>query len=269
MTTQKRDIQLQSYTCDFLSAKKCIPVGTDISQTVIAKSQQEKILNTLHADKRSWADWHWQINNRISSVETLSQILPLSESEILTIKKVESSFRWAVSPYYLSLIDPQNPQDPIRRMALPGMEELCTDGDIDPMDEAGHNPAGAITRRYPDRLIINVTNACGSYCRHCQRRRNIGTQDLITGDDKIMQSIQYIKEHSEIRDVLITGGDPLTIEDSVLLKVVAQIRAIPHVEIIRIGTRIPVVMPQRITEELVSGLKQYHPIYINILKLRT
>lgn len=264
MTTKQRDTQLQLYTYDFLNIKKHIPLGTNNSQAILAEAQQEKVLNALHADKQSWDDWHWQLNNRICSVEILSQILPLSENEILTIKKVESSFRWAVSPYYLSLIDPQNPQDPIRKMALPGMEELYTDGDIDPMGEANHNPAGAITRRYPDRLIINVTNACGSYCRHCQRRRNIGTQDFITGHDKILQSIQYIKEHNEIRDVLITGGDPLTIEDDVLLKIVAQIRAIPHVEIIRLGTRVPVVMPQRITDKLVSGLKQYHPIYINI-----
>lgn len=264
MKTKQRDIQLQSYTCDFLNAKKHIPIGTNRTQVALAKSQQEKILNALHTDKRSWADWHWQIKNRICSVETLSQILPLPEDEVLTIKKVEASFRWAVSPYYVSLIDPQNPQDSIRKMALPGIGELCTDGDADPMDEAGHNPTGAITRRYPDRLIINVTNACGSYCRHCQRRRNIGTQDFITGHDKIMQSIQYIKEHNEIRDVLITGGDPLTLEDDVLLKIIAQVRAIPHVEIIRIGTRMPVVVPQRITEELVFNLKQYHPIYINM-----
>lgn len=264
MKTKQRDIQLQSYTCDFLNAKKNIPVGTKRSQVALAESQQKKVLNALHADKQSWTDWHWQIKNRICSVEALSRILPLSEDEAFTIKKVEATFRWAVSPYYVSLIDPQTSQDPIRKMALPSIEELRTNGDADPMDEAGHNPAGAITRRYPDRLIINVTNACGSYCRHCQRRRNIGTHDFITGHDKIMQSIQYIKEHNEIRDVLITGGDPLTLEDDVLLKIVAQIRAIPHVEIIRIGTRMPVVLPQRITEELVFGLKQYHPLYINM-----
>jgi len=264
MKNKQRDMQLQSYTYEFLNSQKCIPVGISYSQTSMAKSQQKKLLDSFHADEQSWTDWHWQINNRICSVETLSQILPLSENEILSIQKVESSFRWAISPYYISLIDPQNPQDPIRKMALPGIEELLTDGETDPMDEAGHNPAGAITRRYPDRLIINVTNACGSYCRHCQRRRNIGTQDFITEHDKIVQSIQYIKEHEEIRDVLITGGDPLTLEDDALIKIVSQVRAIPHVEIIRIGTRMPVVMPQRITKELVSGLKQYHPIYINV-----
>lgn len=264
MKNKQRDMQLQSYACEYLNAKKRIPEGMNGSQVTLTENQKKKILAFFHADEQSWADWHWQINNRICAVETLSQILPLSENELLTIKKVESSFRWAVSPYYISLIDPQNPQDPIRKMALPSIEELCIDGEIDPMDEAGHSPAGAITKRYPDRLIINVTNTCGSYCRHCQRRRNIGTQDFITEHDKIVQSIQYIKEHEEIRDVLITGGDPLTLEDDAIIKIVAQVRAIPHVEIIRIGTRIPVVMPQRITTELVYGLKQYHPIYMNM-----
>jgi len=264
MKNIQRDIQLQSYTCDFINTKKNIPLGINPSQIILAKKQQQKILDFFHTDENSWNNWHWQINNRICSVEALSQILPLSDNEIQNIKKVESSFRWAISPYYISLIDPQNPQDPIRKIAIPDVKELCTDGETDPMDEVGHNPAGAITRRYPDRLIINVTNACGSYCRHCQRRRNIGTQDFVTGCDKIAQSIQYVKEHNEIRDVLITGGDPLTLEDNALIKLVAEIRSIPHVEIIRIGTRIPVVIPQRITEELVARLKQYHPIYINI-----
>lgn len=264
MKNKQRDMQLQSYTCDFLISQKDIPVGTNHSQTILAKKQQKKILDFFHAGESSWNSWHWQINNRICSVQTLTQILPLSDDEIYYIKKVESYFRWAISPYYISLIDPQNPQDPIRKIAIPNIKELSTGGEFDPMDETGHNPAGAITRRYPDRLIINVTNACGSYCRHCQRRRNIGTQDFVTEQDKIVQSIQYIKEHKEIRDVLITGGDPLTLEDDALIKIVAEIRSIPHIEIIRIGTRMPVVIPQRITEKLVVGLKQYHPIYINI-----
>lgn len=264
MKNIQRDTQLQCYTCDFINSQKNIPLGISSSRIMEAEKQQQKILDFFHADKNLWNNWHWQISNRICSVEALSQILPLSEKEIYNIKKVESSFRWAISPYYASLIDPRNPQDPIRKITIPDIKELCNNGETDPMDEAGHNPAGAITRRYPDRLIINVTNACGSYCRHCQRRRNISIQDFVTSTNKIAQSIQYIREHSEIRDVLITGGDPLTLEDNALIKIVSEIRSIAHVEIIRIGTRIPVVIPQRITEELVSALKQYHPIYINI-----
>lgn len=264
MNNKQRDMQLQSYTYDFLNVKTNIPLGTNNKQIILAKKQQEKILDIFHADKKSWNDWHWQINNRICSVETLSRILPLSEIEIRNIKQVENAFRWAISPYYSSLIDPQNTQDPVRKLSVPSIKELCHTGELDPMNETAHNPAGAITRRYPDRLIINVTNACGSYCRHCQRRRNIGTHDFVTENNKITQSIEYIKEHKEIRDVLITGGDPLTMEDDSLIKIISQIRAISHVEIIRIGTRMPVVVPQRITEELVTCLKQYHPIYINL-----
>lgn len=264
MNNKQRDIHLQSYTCDFFNAKKNISLGIDNKKILSTKNQREKILDIFQIDEKSWNDWHWQINNRIYSIEKLLQILPLSSNEIQNIKQVECSYRWAISPYYISLIDPHNKKDPIRKLSIPDIKELCDTGEPDPMDETGHNPTGAITRRYPDRLIINVTNACGSYCRHCQRRRNIGTHDFITDNEKITQSLQYIKEHKEIRDVLITGGDPLTLEDDSLIKIVSQIRSIPHVEIIRIGTRMPVVVPQRITEELVTRLKQYHPIYINM-----
>lgn len=264
MKNIQRDIQLQSYTDDFLNSKSNIPVGINSPQTMIAEKQKGKIRDLFHVDEQTWNNWHWQMDNRICSARTLSEVLPLSANEFQNIKKVEESFRWAISPYYLSLINPLDSLDPIRKIAIPDIKELCSTGEMDPMNEVGHNPAGAITRRYPDRLIMNVTNTCGSYCRHCQRRRNIGTQDFITENDKIAQSVQYIDQHKEIRDVLITGGDPLTLEDDALIKIVARIRAISHVEIIRIGTRMPVVLPQRITEELVTGLKQYHPIYINM-----
>lgn len=131
------------------------------------------------------------------------------------------------------------------------------------MNELNNNPAGAITRRYPDRVIINVTNNCAAFCRHCQRRRNIGEKDIDKSENCLKESFEYIKKHSEIRDVLITGGDPLTLSDSSIENILNKIRSIKTVEIIRIGTRIPVTLPQRITDELVSILKKYSPVYIN------
>lgn len=249
---------------DYLNQKAAIPLGTQDLQIMIAKAQKIQILELLDATEQEWSDWHWQMNHRISQAKLLSDLISLSEYEIQDIKEVESSFRWAVSPYYLSLINPKDSQDVIKKMAIPTIDELHTIGHTDPMNEAAHNPGGAITRRYPDRLIINVTNACGSYCRHCQRRRNIGSCDCPINKDILSESIEYIRQHNEIRDVLITGGDPLTLEDDELVNIVSQIRSISHVEIIRIGTRMPVVIPQRITPDLVQKLKLYHPIYINI-----
>ena len=131
------------------------------------------------------------------------------------------------------------------------------------MNESNNNPAGTITRRYPDRVILNVTNSCAAFCRHCQRRRNIGEKDIYINEASLEESFEYIKSHPEIRDVLITGGDPLTLSDSCIENILIKIRSIETVEIIRIGTRIPVTLPQRITSELITILKKYGPIYMN------
>lgn len=170
--------------------------------------RKTKILEVLDATEENWNDYQWQLTHKITDVETLSKIIVLSEKEKMRIKKVEKKFRWAVSPYYLSLADPDDRYDPIRLLSIPTYKELddsCTD--LDPMGEEFTNPAGCITRRYPDRLIINVTNECAMYCRHCQRRRNIGEEDVHKSRNLIQESIDYIRENEEIRDVLITGGD--------------------------------------------------------------
>ncbi|HBE84511.1 MAG TPA: lysine 2,3-aminomutase, partial [Lachnoclostridium sp.] len=206
----------------------------------------------------------WQLTHRVTDVETLSKIISLSETEKMRIKKVEKKFRWAVSPYYLSLADPADRYDPIRLLSIPTYKELddsCMD--LDPMGEEFTNPAGCITRRYPDRLIMNVTNECAMYCRHCQRRRNIGEEDVHRSRSMILESIDYIRENEEIRDVLITGGDALCLSDEYLEWIIKQLKEIPHVDYIRLGTRCLVTMPQRITDQLCSMLKKYHPIYIN------
>ena len=187
----------------------------------------------------------------------------LSKDEKQAVAKVGETYRWAITPYYLAMINPRNREDPIYKMAVPTGLELDIQGHEDPMDEANTNPAGAITRRYPDRLIINVTNACPMFCRHCQRRRLIGEEDCDSNIGKLKESIHYIRNHKEIRDVLITGGDPLTTRDGFLEQLISHVREIPHVEIIRIGTRSIVTMPQRITYDLVEMLKKYPPLYIN------
>ena len=224
---------------------------------------KKKILDILGGTDNDWDDWHWQLRNKITDVNILDKVLNLSVEENDAINKVGEHYRWAISPYYLSLIDADNANDPIKKISIPSILELDMHGESDPMHEEYTNPAGSITRRYPNRLIINVTNACANYCRHCQRRRRIGECDVATPLSLIDESIEYIKNNEEITDVLITGGDPLTLPDSLLEKIIKSIREIKHVEIIRIGTRVLVTMPQRITTEFVEMLKKYKPIYIN------
>ncbi|MDR1549021.1 MAG: glutamate 2,3-aminomutase [Hungatella sp.] len=258
----ERAEELKGRIEDFLEARKGIPKGMDLEKEFIKR--KTKILELLDATEENWNDYQWQLTHKITDVETLSKIIVLSETEKMRIKKVEKKFRWAVSPYYLSLADPDDRYDPIRLLSIPTYKELddsCTD--LDPMGEEFTNPAGCITRRYPDRLIINVTNECAMYCRHCQRRRNIGEEDVHKSRNLIQESIDYIRENEEIRDVLITGGDALCLSDEDLEWLIKQLKEIPHIDFIRLGTRSLVTMPQRITDQLCSMLKKYHPIYIN------
>ena len=255
--------ELKSRIQDYLDAKKNISKGMSLDQEKKSKKKKQKLLSILNATEDDWNNYKWQLSNRISDVNILTQVISLDEEEIEGIKNVEKSYRWAISPYYLSLIDDDNKLDPIKLQSIPTSLELLREGIDDPMGEEFTNPAGSITRRYPDRLIINVTNECAMYCRHCQRRRNIGSCDSDTSIEALKESINYIKENPEIRDVLITGGDALALSDEKLDWLLGEIHAIPSVEYIRLGTRTLVTLPQRITDNLVNILKKYPPLYIN------
>ncbi|SCG84282.1 lysine 2,3-aminomutase [Proteiniborus sp. DW1] len=258
----KRAEELKSKIQDYLDIKDSIPVGLNLSEEY--KEAKLKILGLLNGTDEDWNDYRWQLTNRISDVDTLSKIINLSEKEKSNIRKIGEKYRWAISPYYASLIDKDDKYDPIRLLCIPSiMEVMESSGDADPMAEEYTNPAGCLTRRYPDRLILNVTNECAMYCRHCQRRRNIGQKDEHSSTEMIEESIKYIRDNKEIRDVLITGGDPLTLPDNRLDWILKEISSIPHVDYIRIGSRVPVTMPQRITDDLVNIIKKYHPVYIN------
>ena len=258
----QRAEELKSKAQGYLEAKKSIPRGLELQEQFDASKQ--RLLDCFNATEDDWKDWHWQLEHSITDVAVLNRILNLSNEDQRVLSKLSGRYRWAVSPYYASLMNPGDPFDPIRLMGLPSVAELAYDtGELDPMGEEFTNPAGSITRRYPDRLIINVTNRCANFCRFCQRRRNIGTTDTDKPRKLILDSIEYIRDNPEIRDVLITGGDALLLEDSELEWIISQVRAIPHVEIIRIGTRSLVTLPQRITPQLCAMLKKYHPLYIN------
>ncbi|MFZ5943539.1 MAG: glutamate 2,3-aminomutase [Bacillota bacterium] len=248
----------------YLDAKESIPTGFKSANEI--KQRQEKIKKILAVTDNEWNDWHWQIRNRISDSKTLSKFLNLTEEQIENIDRVGENFRWAVSPYYLSLINNEGEllRDPIFLQAIPtGFEIQDKKGKVDPMQEEFTNPAECITRRYADRLIINVTNQCAMYCRHCQRRRNIGEVDVPRNREDIAQAIEYIKNSPEIRDVLITGGDPFTLSDDFIDWILGELDKIPHVEYKRLGSRMLVTLPQRITPEFCEMLKKHHPVYVN------
>jgi lysine 2,3-aminomutase len=221
----------------------------------------------LYKDVRpeEWNDWHWQMSHDIKDVETLSKVVPLSDKEKADIGEVLKQFRMAITPYYASLIDPDNKGCPVRLQAIPRLPETFSDpsDQDDPLHEDVDSPVPGLTHRYPDRVLLLVTNICSMNCRHCTRRRLVGHEDLHMSDENIERALDYIRRTPVIRDVLISGGDPLTLSDEKLESIISKIRAIPHVEIIRIGTRTPVVMPMRITDDLCNMLKKYHPLYIN------
>lgn len=267
MNNQKsiaRSEQLHQIGQEMSSRLERVPCGVQNIQ--IEKQHQRKmaILAYLNASEEDWNDWQWQIAHRIQTVAPLANLLQLTSEQVNNIKKVSAHFRFAVSPYYLSLLDWKSPEnDPIAKMSLPDIRELDIKGVSDPSAEEYTNPAGRIVRRYPNRAIINITNRCASFCRHCQRKRIIGSHDCMLSSTELDDSIDYIRNNSEIHDILITGGDALTLSDFQLQQLLLKIRKIPHVKIIRLGSRMPVNLPQRITKNLIHVLKQYAPIYIN------
>ena len=212
-----------------------------------------------------WNDWRWQMRNDIRDVETLSKVVTLTDKERDEVEKVLKVFRMAITPYYASLIDQGNPVCPVRLQAVPRLPETFEDASDqdDPLHEDIDSPVPGLTHRYPDRALLLVTNLCSMNCRHCTRRRLVGFEDGHMPDADIDKAIAYIRDTPEIRDVIISGGDPLVLSDERLESIISRIRDIPHVEIIRLGTRTPVVMPMRITDGLVAMLKKYHPIYVN------
>lgn len=210
-------------------------------------------------------DWKWQIANRITTVEQLKEVVNLTPDEIAGINHCLESLRMAITPYYATLIHPNNADDPIRKQAIPmalEMEEARCDME-DPLHEASDSPVKGLTHRYPDRVLFLITDQCSMYCRHCTRRRLAGSTDQAMPRKELQAAIDYIKNTPQIRDVLISGGDSLLVSDETLEFILGSLRAIDHVEIVRFGSRTPVVLPQRITDDLCSIFRKYHPIWLN------
>ena len=212
-----------------------------------------------------WNDWKWQVKNRIETLEDLKKYVTLTPEEEEGVKKTLQTLRMAITPYYISLIDPNNPDCPVRKQAVPtGKETYQSPADLlDPLHEDEDSPVPGLTHRYPDRVLLLITDMCSMYCRHCTRRRFAGQKDGESAIDRIDRAIEYIAKTPQVRDVLLSDGDSLCVSDERLEYIISRVRAIPHVEIIRLGSRTPVVCPQRITDDLVNMLKKYHPVWLN------
>lgn len=220
-----------------------------------------------HVSDRDWNDWKWQLKNRITTLEQLEKLMPtLTPEERAGTILSNTKLAMAITPYFFNLIDPADENCPIRWQVIPRIEETHTASweMSDPCGEDSHSPVPGLVHRYPDRVLFLVTDRCASYCRYCTRSRLVSNAAGYDFHPEFERQIAYIRENKNIRDVLLSGGDPLLLSDDKLESLLSQLRSIPHVEFLRIGTRIPLFLPQRITPELCAMLKKYHPLFLSI-----
>jgi lysine 2,3-aminomutase len=212
-----------------------------------------------------WDDWTWQQRERITRLDQLEKVLDLTEDERRAVKETDAEFHMGITPYYAALMDREDPSCPIRQQSVPTMGELTiAAADLeDPLAEERDMPVPGITHRYPDRVLFYTTHNCPVYCRHCTRKRKVSDPTSTAAKKQIEDSLAYIAAHPEIRDVVVSGGDPLSLSDDRLDHILGRLRAIPHVEIFRLGTRNLVTLPQRVTDDFVKMLRKHHPVYVN------
>ena len=215
---------------------------------------------------REWNDWHWQIANRIKRLDQAEIMLHLSSDERDALTLHGANLPFAVTPYYMSLLDSGNPADPMRRSVIPTVyEQIRGPGEADdPLGEEGQSPVPGLVHRYPDRVLFLLSDFCSTYCRYCTRSRLVGHGSVRPAKERLERALDYIRNTPAVRDVLISGGDPLTMGDEKLEWVLRNLRAIPHVEILRIGTKVPAVLPQRVTPQLARMLRRYHPLLMSL-----
>jgi lysine 2,3-aminomutase len=226
---------------------------------------KQNILSYFKASAKDWLDWRWQFKNRVTKIETLKNLLGKTDLNRDKFKAVASVYPMATTPYYLSLIQSIDTNDPIRIQCVPDTLEIsCSDqADEDPLQEDSCMPTPKLVHRYPDRCLAIVTENCATYCRHCNRKRFWSQPNHVSLKTRLQKMIRYLKQMPQIREVIISGGDPLTLDDHTLEVFLSSLRAIPHIEVFRIGSRVPVVMPMRVTRDLCRMLKRYRPLWFN------
>ncbi len=233
----------------------------------LSKEKKEQ-LTDLNTDAPHWNNWKWQMRHAVTDINTLEQVLEykFEPEERKELEETIEKFPISVTPYYLSLIEVQNlHNDPVFKQSVPQVEELQISpyDQSDPLHEDEDSPVPGVTHRYPDRCLLLVSNVCAMYCRHCTRKRRVGDVDTVPDRAEIEKGIEYIRNTPQIRDVLLSGGDPFLLSDDYLDWILTELNKIEHVEVVRIGTRTPVVLPMRITDDLVNMLKKHHPVWIN------
>jgi lysine 2,3-aminomutase len=247
------------------------PLKSRINGSVISFQSSERVnrFRSLYypdTGDQDWNSWTWQLGHNINSWDQLERFIKLSPDELQSAEKMKK-LPIRITPYYASLIDPEDPQHPIRRTMIPVHNELILSPEemADPLGEENQSPVPQLVHRYPDRVLFLTTGVCAAYCRYCTRSHMVSKKDKVHA--RIAEwdtALDYIRMHPEIRDVLLSGGDPLTLSDARLEYLLSRLRAIPHVEIIRIGSKVPVVLPQRITASLIQMLRKYHPLFMSI-----
>jgi lysine 2,3-aminomutase len=218
------------------------------------------------ATDKEWNDWQWQIRNRIRHLDQLERMLRLSDAERSAVEMIQSRLPVGVTPYFMSLLAKEDPDDPIRRTVIPTSAEFIKtpEEDDDPLGEDDQSPVPGLIHRYPDRVLLLVLDFCSTFCRYCTRSRVVGHGAIYPSRSRLEQAIEYIRATPAVRDVIISGGDPLTLNDERLNWLLFRLREIPHLEVIRIGTKVPAVLPQRITPNLVRMLRRYHPLWMSL-----
>jgi len=242
-------------------------VSASVPFTISERSDEFRRRHFPGATADEWNDWHWQLRHRLRDKESLERVFQLSDDEQRTIDRIGGRLAVGITPYYAALMDPEDPADPLRRTMVPVADEFFqSPGEAeDPLGEDAASPVPGIVHRYPDRVLFLVTSFCAVYCRYCTRARLVShTGEYHFNQAQYERALAYIAEHKEIRDVLISGGDPLTMGDDRLEWLLSRLRAIPHVEFVRIGTKVPVSLPQRITPEFLAMVRKYHPVWMSL-----
>ncbi|HVJ68142.1 MAG TPA: KamA family radical SAM protein [Caulifigura sp.] len=218
------------------------------------------------ATDKEWNDWRWQSRHRIKNLEQMERMLSLTHEERTALIEGGQMLPVGVTPYYMSLLDAENPEQPLRRTVVPSSKEfLRTKGEADdPLGEDGHSPVPGLVHRYPDRVLLLALDFCSTYCRYCTRSRVVGHGELMANEKRLELAFDYLRKTPQVRDVLISGGDPLSLSEDKLDWILGKLRAIPHIEFIRIGTKMPAVLPQRITPQLTRVLRKYHPLWMSV-----
>ncbi len=269
-TLNRRQYQVKTETL-IAKTQEDEPPGSTLSQSEV-EDQPPSIGAPSHrrnfysdVPQELWNDWKWHFRNRITSVDELAKILSMSAKEQTRLRLVTEKYPLAITPYYLSLIDPADPADPIRRQSVPCFDEIALAGmgEEDPLEEKRDSVVPGLVHRYPDRVLMVLTDLCAMLCRHCTRKREWHHGTWVRTEAEIDAMLDYIRSKKTVRDVIISGGDPLSLSVRRLEDVLAKLRAIEHVQIIRIGSRFPVVLPQRIDDELCNMLSKYGPIWLN------